>query len=152
MSDPTAPRDPGVDGVSNTVHPRMLFRSPSAPERPPPLHAGAPRRPRTAPLPSRSPSPSHDRETTPARIAPAMATGSRQGAEQSSCLPAFSSATARWVAANDRGGRGRRSAALGVIPSSTTWTPCATRRRLLPAPLKVRVSVLLFRAYKYNTA
>ena len=143
MSDPTAARDPGVDGVSNTVHPL---------ERPPPLHAGAPRRPRTAPLPSRSPSPSHDRETTPARIAPAMATGSRQGAEQSSCLPAFSSATARWVAANDRGGRGRRSAALGVIPSSTTWTPCATRRRLLPAPLKVRVSVLLFRAYKYNTA
>ena len=49
------------------------------------------------------------------------------------------SAAARWVAANDTGGRGWRSAALGVILSSTTWTPCATRRRLLPASLKVRI-------------
>jgi len=40
-------RGPGVDGVSNTVHPLDVVSLAVRPGRPPPLHAGAPRRPRT---------------------------------------------------------------------------------------------------------
>jgi len=36
-----------VDGVSNTVHPLDVVSLAVRPGRPPPLHAGAPRRPRT---------------------------------------------------------------------------------------------------------
>ena len=70
-------RDPGVDGVSNTIHPVdvvPLVVRPSSSRR----SSAAPQEARTAP-PVQAPS-SRDRVATPARIAPAMAAGTRQGA------------------------------------------------------------------------
>ena len=64
-------RDPGVDGVSNTVHPLDVRSSSSR------RSSAAPQEARTAP-PVQVPS-FRDCVATPARIAPAMAAGTRRG-------------------------------------------------------------------------